>query len=426
MNFLEKYRSTVDEVNRLSLIAFILMLPYPNYIARICWVVFLVTWLLSGRILHKPQISLTKESLLPLVPVLGMVAYFFWGMLSVAWAEDKAAAWEQIGRLVNFLCLAIVLIWGVSDRIRWQQCLNTLVLTAIISVAVYMFLYYWLHNTERAFDKFNDMTQTINWFDVEELTMHIKHRLYYSSILCLAVPSVWLLHNSWQERFGRTKTVVYSSVIYIILTWGILISGSRQSLITLIVIAITLALISIVRKHKATGLALIITSLMVICVCLKLFHPRLQDTTFKEIVAYNPEKGNPALEPRIAIWHVALENPEQYSLYGVGIGNAPQYLLKKYKEKNWQAYAARQYAPHNQYLSVWIELGVLAMLLWLCLSFSIPLFYKGRTRQAALLYTETTALAMFTESVLGKIDGIFLLAATLLLIYLINREEQTK
>ena len=423
---LKIYKQTVTELNRLSLFAFIAMLPYPHHAARICWVVFLISWLLSLQWLEKPRVTPDKQSLLQYLPFIGFAVYFLWNLISVSWAGDKTVAWHSVERLLNLFLVCIIAIWGLPQKIKWQECLNMLVLTCIVSVGVYMFVFYWMHNPERAMNKFTENITDINWFQVDEVTMHIKHRLHYSVLICAAIPSVWLLHEDWHHRFGRGRTNLYSTVAILVLIFGIYISGSRQSLITLAVIASTLIVIFAGNHHhRLIGMAVVLLLLTISMFGVWKFHPRFQDVTIKEMFAFNEYSQDPAYEPRLAIWKTALEHPQEYSLYGVGTGNAANYMTEKYIEKGWIAYAWRNYSPHNQYITVWIELGILAAILFVALLFAIPWLYKGRTRQLALLFTEIVVFTMFTESMFGRIEGVFFVCLMLLLLSRLSDYEKT-
>ena len=422
---LDKYRNIIGEINYMLFLAFIAVLPYPHSISRPIWVAWLITWLLEFRFTQKPKLASFKD-LKPIIPFIGFACWFIIQAVSVLYANDKQEAFSILGRTVNFVLLLPVAIWGVNERYDWKMCLKVLIATCLISIFVYVFTFFWLHNVGRAFDKRAAYDYVLSLNTITDINLHIKHRLHYTTLCCFAICGLYVLYPSLKDRYGSVRTVVYSIFILTVLSLGIYLTGSREGILNLIVIFSTMIFISVPENKKvATGL-LVATLAVAGIFAMFHFHPRLKENSLKEWFTISDNPIQPSIEPRIAIWHAALEHPEEYSLHGVGAGNSAEYMIAKYKEKGWIAFEERRYHAHNEYLTQWIELGICGAVFFIAIWLSILLCYSHGNTRLALFFTEICMLNMMTDRFLGGIEGIFFCAMGLLIILLChNRSSLT-
>jgi O-antigen ligase len=129
------------------------------------------------------------------------------------------------------------------------------------------------------------------------------------------------------------------------------------------------------------------------------------------------------VEPRINIWSIAIANYEDYVWHGVGAGGDTEYLKRLYDSQNWNKYYVKHYNAHNQYLAVFINLGIFAVILFIFIWLFYPLWYQGKLRQTAALISLTFGLNMLTENMFDRVDGIIIASFTMLSIVLISRVQ---
>jgi O-antigen ligase len=150
-------------------------------------------------------------------------------------------------------------------------------------------------------------------------------------------------------------------------------------------------------------------------------HPRMQEFNYTRLFSiHEVEKGD---NVRLNIWGLALEAPQDYSLYGLGAGQSTPYLQAKYTEAGLHQYNKRSYATHNQYLEEWIEIGIPGMLFFVLAWISIPLFNTKRGRKSAVILLTLYALNMLTDCMFGRYDGIILWCVWMVLIRLQSDTE---
>ena len=116
-----------------------------------------------------------------------------------------------------------------------------------------------------------------------------------------------------------------------------------------------------------------------------------------------------------------MDGVSDYGVWGLGVGSADAYLLKKYevRKANESFYVEllnKQYGPHNQYLKEWMELGPIAMLLLLFIVVGSPFFLKGAVRRDTIILGMLFGIGLFTETILGRMSGIFIVCTMLVLV----------
>lgn len=423
MEIFRKYQQIIGEVNYYAFLAFLAVLPYPHSFSRPIWMIWLISWVLELRFLQRPQLRKNGQFRKELIPFLGLVVWFIWNAISMLWAEDTKTASSTLMRDFDLFILFPVALWGLNERYDWQQCLKVLIVSSLLSVLVYLFVYYWVNNYASAWDRMVAPAHKIDWLNLTDFTMNIKHRLHYISPLCLAAAAVFFQQQDWRLHLGKTRTAIFSALAILLIAAGIYWTGSREGVIDLFAV-LFLAFLFAFPKHKRLLWGSIAAGLAVVAMVGVLqFHPRFNKVPIKEYLTLRDDSSHPAEEPRLAIWHAALAHPEDYSLHGVGVGQGAHYLSKEYEKRHWEYYIWRNYNSHNTYLAVWIELGLAAMLLFIALWITLPFCFRGRTRRFAVYFGAIYMLNMLTEHMFGGIEGIFLCASGLILLIAIDQKQ---
>ena len=412
------YTRILSQVNYTAFLALLVSLPFPIPFIRICWLVWAFTWLLEFRYLHRANIRKNKSIL---YLSLGVAVWLVWNLVSVFWAQNSAAVWASMERYTSLLAIPLIGIWGVNERYDWKQCAKVLLASSLISVGVYMFTHFWVINNLQALDKNRTDLIPIDWLHMEDLLMNIKHRMHYTNLLCLLVPCLVLLRKEL-----RLWHLIPAGIV---LLAAIRMSGSRIALVNLlIVLAITLCYLIIRSRRKwmkPIGITLTVIAILGIGFVGLYFHPRNAGLSLSEMMQVNESSDLPAFEPRFAIWQTALEQPSDYMAYGLGAGNASDYLQAHYISHGWDHYAMRHFSPHNQYLAVCMELGLAAAILFVLFWLGIAFFVHGRQRYWALCTIGICMCSMMIDLLLGGLEGIVFINIAFILGLLLPQSETT-
>lgn len=386
-------------VNYGLFLAVVALLPFPQLLLRYACVAWIISWFLEGRWLQKP-LSTLNSKLSTFIPLLLFGLWFLWHVLSGLWAPDQAAWSEQIERYLAFGLLVPVGIWGVNERYNTKQIGQVLIGACLCAVVFYpAVLTYLLHHRE-----FIDIRPSLHrifwdyssfdwWTFFTANLPHIKQTLFLCSVFFMAAFMAYELYKD------RLRVLI---PIEIVLLAFVLLTGSRQALLTG-----TILLIAVLIKDLPTRLRRYSIGIGVVGVAagitLLAFHPRMQ-----------PEHLNQ--EPRAIIWSMALEQPQDYIAYGLGGGQSTEYLITQFEQHNAFFYAIVRYHCHNQYLEELMELGIGGLVLFLLAWLSIPLCAHEKSRRTAEFFCLMMMLNMCTESMFAVFCGVALWAVSVIMI----------
>ena len=417
-----KYLQIVEKINYCLFIFAICLLPFQTRFALYAWEIWLASWLFEGRFLRKENIQWHKG----LIPLLLLLVWILWECISYYWAINQSDAASMLVRHLSFIAIMPIAIFGVNSQYNWGNAIKWFVASSVLSVFIYIIYIYVIQQwgylqTHRELPEY-----VCNWSYFGDKISMFKHRLYYGTILNMAIIGLLQIRESLlsNRRHYKITTCLFLFSLFILVI-GIILSGSRANMITLIVIS-TVSIIQPLRgKMKTIGTAMAIVVGIAIGGLLFTQHPRFEKLQWEHIAERATYKTY-EIEPRINIWYSVLQTPQDYLWYGVGVGGNSEYLKPIYTSFQWTTFYDRQYNAHNQYLGVLINLGIFAAIFFLLIWLLYPLWYTGKTRKIATLIALILGLNMFTENMLERIDGVIITCCTLLLIALLSRAQRAK
>lgn len=422
---MRQYQAIVGQLQYGIFCLLLFTLPYGEAITRPLWVAWLIAWALEGRWMRRPKSlnPLFPQSLIPFAIAIAFALFLLWQAASAHWAIDAHQTHLLIGRQINLLAVAVIALWGLNDRYEPATMLKVLIAGAVLSVPNYQFFHFWIRNWELALDKhYAGPMHDDPILTMQNLTFEIFHHTYYGTILALALLAIGYVAPREVAKHGRWQTYAFSTLVAVVLLLGIFWSGSRQILLSLALLAPILA---ITKFRSRSTYQLINLSTFIIALSLaiaSLYAITHQNTRFNfageqaTAISYHPEQEEPANEPRVAEWHVALEHCHEYLAKGIGAGCNQAYMVSLYEQKGWTRYVQLRYNCHNQYLCEAIELGLAGAIFFTLILLMLPFAYRGETRRLAVVVIAIFALNCLTENYLSRIDGILQFSLALLLL----------
>ena len=415
---MNKYRQFITYANYSAFLALLCVMPYAMPFIRFFGLVWIISWLMEGRFLRRPKLSRAN-----LIITGGFIIWFIWNALSILWADDKQIAFGYVQRYLYLLAIPLVMLWGVNERYNWQQIVKVLFISSVVSVFVYLFTHYWLINAASAWDRLVPRQHDIDWLHLDDFLHGLKHRLHYSSFLTLTLAAgLFTLTAGSQKNISaeqRAVNICGLSAATIIILLACYWTGSRAAIINCaIVFALTVlywwnhlperkGLLPRPKWQKYGAAFTMVVIFIAAFLLMMRFHPRQKGLTLHEQLTIHQENSySPATDPRVAIWHTALESPADYSLHGLGAGNSTNYIMKRYEAYGWEDYLYHRYSVHNQFLAAWIELGLAAGILWLLFWLAIPFLFAGRQRFWAALFIAICLVGLSTDLFIAGVEGI--------------------
>lgn len=435
---MSRYRQFITYANYTAFLALLCAMPYPMPFIRFFGLVWIISWLLEVRFLQRPNTSRSN-----IFVAAGFTVWFVWNLISVAWAHNTAAAWSCIQRDLYILAIPLVMLWGVNERYNWQQIVKVMFISSLVSVFVYLFTHFWLMNSAAAWDRLTPRNYSIDWLHPDDFLHGIKHRLHYTSFLTLTIAAGLLQFTSTIQTssnhsnfFKPFKHIAPYAIGTVVLIAACIWTGSRAALVN---IGLLIALTSLYiwtnapllkglpprpKWQRITAAAVVAALILAAFLLMLRFHPRqLGLSIHEQFTVHEDNQYAPTIEPRIAIWHTALETPQDYSLHGLGVGNSTDYIINKYIDHNYSYYLSSHYSVHNQFLATWMELGLLAAILWLLFWLALPLVFTGQQRFWVALACAICFVALATDLFLAGVEGI---AFTIIVFTLLAVLQQKK
>ena len=409
-NFLQRYQSAVGQLNYTLFLLTVALLPFPQIFLRYASVAWFATWVLEGRFCSRPNQQDWRKA----IPFLMFGGWYLWKIISGIWAEDTDAYGWQLERYLFFGLLIPVGIWGVNSRYDWKQVCKVLAISCITAAGVYLFTLFWVYNADFFnYDSGKVALQTLPLSFFADSISHIKHRLFLCSTEMMGIMALLYLRADICCKYGKAKGYFLIICAIVIMIAFILATGSRASILS------GAALLTIWLLYKLPIRRMRYKIAFVLLACgIGLFalsqHPRMQTFDYTDLLSIRETAHDHNV--RLNIWGTALENPKDYSLYGLGAGQSFQYLQNKYIEKGLIRY--QNFNSHNQYIEEWIELGIPGLIFFILAWLSLPFCTKKRARKSANMLLTLYALNMLTDCMFGRFDGIILWAVWMLLIRL--------
>jgi O-antigen ligase len=120
---------------------------------------------------------------------------------------------------------------------------------------------------------------------------------------------------------------------------------------------------------------------------------------------YEKDKWN-STNTRVALWQCGAEIWHEHFLFGTGIGDKKEALIKKYNEKHFWYAIDTEKNLHNQYLDILASMGLVGLLFFVFCFFVYPLIVFIRNGQLfSILLFCCLAFCFFTENMLDRFQG---------------------
>lgn len=409
---MNKYIQSVSRLNYCLFIALFASLPLPRIFPQVMLIAWAVAWLFEGRFLHRANLRWDRR----LAPVLGLTAWVLWETLSLLWGQPDALSTGFNTAHVALLILPFVLLFGMNERYRWKTIAAVFVVSCVVSVFLYAFTLYWVYNHNYVFadSYFLRAPFTLSVFDT--LLSPIKHRLYYCTLLTLALVLLFMLRNDFAAWWGKVYGYAFCIGGALCMLGAVVATYSRASLFTLVVVAAVALVRHTAQRYRVRTAAAVSVLAVIAFITIWQVHPKMKNLTLDHIKHPYEYMDDPKAQPRLAIWFTALQHPEDYVAKGLGVGNSVSYLVKRYQAvPGTEKFVADKSHAHNQYLEICMELGMAAMLLFVILWVALPCCYSDGTPRAFATYLSVVfGLNMLTDRFLTNIEGVVFLCAFLL------------
>ena len=302
----------------------ILEIPELGSVARIIGVVTMAAWLAS---------VLLRGSIRPVSHFHGVVFLFvLWQAASMFWTVDgdatlaRAITWVQ-------LALLIVIIWDlITTPVLLMASLQAYVLGAFLSAIGIVYNY--LNATEFVYGRYSAAGQ---------------HSVNLGLILAIGMPLAWYLAIQRQHIYRFDKWLRMVNFLYLpVASIGIALTGSRGAMIA----ALPTLYFILTTQGKLKPWARIVFLLVAIGGGYTAISLVPQSSFERLGTAYSELSGGGSLTGRTLIWDDAIARIMEHPILGVG-------------SDAFRSISKTGLVAHNSFLSVWVETGIVGLILFL-------------------------------------------------------------
>ncbi len=403
-----KYTQIAGLTNYLLVLAVAFSASFPNRIFNAMWVLWFISWLLEGRFLKKSNFSFNKSK----IPVLLLLVFYAWEAISIFWAKDKAAGFSLLEKQLSFVAIVPVALFGVNRYYKTTTILLSLVIGALVSILSYSMTLLYVNNYEYLISAGDlSLWKGFDFIAFTDLLSYIKHRLYYNTILVIAIFSLPFLYKKYAPKHGKYLTLILGLATGTTILTMLYLTGSRSMIMALLLIVSIVFFRMINKKYRVYVVSSVIILLFTGLYLFIEFHPRMQDFKAHDFETLRTGKTtNENIEPRLLIWYAVFESPHDYLVHGLGVGNSTGYLVDKYVKNGFpEIFISRKYSAHNQYFATTMELGLAGGLFLVLFFFLFHRFLKGNARRFGFYFSLLMAFNLLTEGMLGRGDGVLTL-----------------
>ena len=329
-----------------------------------------------------------------------MVCFFFCYLISWCYSDNQEIAWSGIVLKSSFLYFPILFSLTKWDFEKTKNIFNFFILGCFCN----LILSYGFVILE------SEHNLKLNDFIRDDLSFSF-HRSYVAMYVNIAMILNTILLSS--KSFTETRAIViFRWVLQFLFSLFIIMLSSRSGLLTWF-IALVCIFSSLFFVQKKLTKSLLFASLVTLLFFysinrLSILGGRM-DETAQTITNSNYEKGAngkyTSTGIRVGIWKASLSVFSSSPLFGLGVGDAKNELIKKYKEKEMKFCYESKFNSHNQYLDTGISIGIFGVLL-LCLILFFSFINFGNLTILTFGIMAVIGGSLFVESMLEKQAGV--------------------
>lgn len=264
---------------------------------------------------------------------------------------------------------------------------------------------------------------------------YLHHPTYFSMFLLFAA---WLARYGWQEKWKFYNTLNVS--LFFIFTCVMqFFCFSFAGLLFLFVTLVYLVFRVVYRRLPKWifRMAILLSPVLPIAAYFSNIHIEIQvDELVNDVSAYveNPSSVYETKEEvvrgntlRLIMWTVSWEQIKEQP-FGAGTSNFDEVLGKKLIQKGLPEIAEKELNPHNQFLQVGVELGLIGLVVFLSLLLFVFTFAIRKRNFILLFLGLQLVFNMLFESILQLQSGIVLFTfwAFVLTIYSLENPMKSK
>ena len=392
----DKRPSFFESVNIYALILFAFVLPWSQRASVLLVIIAVTNMILSQRIYTGwKYIFQNKLNYL-------FMGWYFLHIAGLLYSQNLHYAFSDLQTKLSFLIFPLVVFTSSLSQKQTRWILLAFTMGCLVAcIACLMKAIGWYQYNHQ-----------LKYFTYSNYAF-LLHPTYFTIYLNFTV--LFLLsdmYDKWKSTDFFIKFVIILLCLFLLINITQL-NARTASATAYMTILIYLVYIFYRAQLYLKGLLILLASVMFFGFLqyqvLQLNRGRLQQIT--DVIEHKTDQTKyNSTTLRIQLWKNAFELIREHPLFGVGIGDIKEELIKKYEKHGFTEGITAHYSPHNQYIHSTVIMGITG-LVCLIMMLCIPLVMALRAHQ--WLYAGLLLIIIFnnlTESVMEVEKGVLFYA----------------
>lgn len=226
------------------------------------------------------------------------------------------------------------------------------------------------------------------------------------------------VYKTMKDVMRKEYAIAGIVVCDLILCYGIIASTCRIAMFLLPVMFVICMLVYYDGKYRK-GIMVGSLVIAVILIGTLLVRSERLRTSFDDIHLDYNEQRQAYIEAydnaRPYIWYTIIKHGGDYGVTGKGLGSEEDTMNKYYEEDGQHLCRLMSFNAHSTYLSTWIQLGPIAMVLLISILVVMPFCYPIEQRKRVAMICLLIAAVMLTETILWRMSGLYIIFALMIL-----------
>ena len=336
--------------------------------------------------------------------LLAMVCFFLCYLISAFYSDNQEIAWKGVVLKSSFLYFPILFSLTKWDLKKTKMIFDFFILGCFCNLILsYGFV---ILDSEGGLK--------LNEFISSNLSFSF-HRSYIAMYINIAIilNTILLFSKRINETIG---VIVFRWTSQFLFSLFVIMLSSRSGLLTWFISIILIILFQIFTQKKIVKSLFFAFGMIFIFFFsinnLSFLGGRMEETV-QTITNSNYEKDvngkYTSTGIRVGIWKASLSVLKSSPLFGIGVGDAKDELIKMYQEKRMKLCYESKFNSHNQYLDTGLAIGVVGMLL-LCLIVFFSFINFGKLTILTVAMMAVIGGSLFVESMLERQAGVIFIS----------------
>jgi len=346
------------------------------------------------------------------ITVILLIAFYLLHAIALFYTTNIDEGMYQLEKKISFLVFTVVIVTSLPlTRREFKFVMASLV--ASVVVVSFICLGYAIHRNN--YDILHPYWFYFSYNDLTEIVGLQPNYLAVFTGFAIIVVYYFVIENTTKYRLFRTLAM-YALILYL-MVFMVLLAGRTPLAAILFVVGAGYLWYFYRAERLLRGLAIV--AVIVVAVGLVVYQvPIMRERMLQTFgIEQNTEwinqmgdgqGGLPSV--RLMKWQSAWNIIKENWLIGISPGDTQDALQEEYKRINFQIAYDERYNPHNQFLQVWIGLGIIGLIVYfaaLWIPFRCAIAENDYLYIAFLVFY---VLCCVTESILERQFGIIFYA----------------